>query len=600
MNRVAGLAFAVLVLATAGAFFAAQELKSTPPVVQQLTITPFFSPNRDGRFERARVSFVLKRGDDVTATVVDHAGDEVRVLVNDRPLRRGRRLRLAWDGTDDDGHRVPDGTFRVRLELRRQGRTVDLPRNIVKDTTAPPLRVLSIGPQRDTVPRPELLPRPDRRPARVSFQAPGRRKEVFVYRTDVTPARPVFDRPIRLRDDATQWTWDGTAAGRRVAAGTYLVVLRARDRAGNIGTSAPLPPRPRFGATLPGRGGITVRYLTAQASTNPVVAGERTGVAVDSVDADFSWRVRRVGDRTVRESGRGTRSRVVHFRAPRGKSGLYVFEARTRTRRVATPFMVQAARPRDVLVVLPATTWQGRNRRDDDGDGRVDTLEAGLPVELDRPYVKTGLPEQLPTHEALLLAALDRQGRRYDITSDVALARRGVGPQIAGHRGVILAGDARWLDGRVARALRTFVRGGGRVLSVGTGSLRRSVTVTPGSRAIDPTPPTSRDLFGARLRPLTREPTTLIGVVDDIGLFEGTEGQFAGVRAYEQTLSVGPGAQLAASAATQDGERDVIVGARVGDGLVVRTGLPDFSARLAEMGAYERLLARAWAVVRTR
>jgi hypothetical protein len=310
--------------------------------------------------------------------------------------------------------------------------------------------------------------------------------------------------------------------------------------------------------------------------------------------------VRRAGDRQVRKRGRGTRSRVVHFAAPGGKSGLYIFEARTRTRKVAAPLVVQSRQARDVLVVLPVTTWQGTNQVDDDGDGRPNTLGAGLPVRIARPYAKTGLPVQLPQQEALLLAQLDRTHRRYDITTDVALAR-GEGPRLAGHRGVILAGDTRWLDVGVARALRRFVRDGGRLLSVGTESLRRNVTLDERDRAVAPTLPTDRDLFGARLRPVVREPATLVNIVDDIELFGGTDGLFNGVDAFEQTLDVRGGARaVAAAAATQIGDREVIVASRLGDGLVIRPGLPDFSAKLRTNPELATFLERTWTLLRRR
>jgi hypothetical protein len=597
VSAAARIAFALLVCATFAAFFAAQELKSTPPRVQHLQVTGFFSPNRDGRFDRARASFVLKRSDDVTATVVDHAGDDVRVLVPDRRLAAGRRMRLVWDGRLGDHRLAPDGTYRIRLNLRRQGRAVLLPRNIVKDTRPPRVLVTSIGPQRDRVPRPELLPRADGRPARVSFQAPDRHEELLVYRTDSSPPRPVFDKPVKLAAGATSWTWNATAGGRRVAAGTYLVVVRARDQAGNVGSSTPVPPRLAFRRTLPGRGGITVRYLTAQSTAEPVAAGDRASVAVASVDKRFTWTVRRVGEREIRKRGRGTRSRVVRFAAPGGKSGLYLFAVRTRARHVAAPLVVQSGGSRPVLVVLPATTWQGLNPVDDDGDGRPDTLGAGLPVRIGRPFVKSGLPAQLPAHEALLLARLDAGHHRYDLTTDVALSR-GTGPTLAGHRGVILAGDMRWIDAGVARALRGFVGSGGRLLSVGTQSLRRTVELTPGGRAIDPTPPTTRDLFGARLRPIERGPVSLVNVVDDIQLFAGTEGQFRGIGAFEQTIDVrgGPGA-VAAAAATQDGRRQVIVASRLGKGLVIRPGIADFSASLRTNAELAGFLERVWTLL---
>jgi len=601
-TRTARIGFAVLVCATFAAFFVAQELKSTPPNVQDLHVFPFFSPNGDGRFDRAHASFRLKRTDDVTATVVDRSGDTIRRLADNRRLRAGRQMRLAWDGTDAAGRLVPDGVYRIRLNLRRQGRAVLLPRNIDKDTKPPKIRVTSIGPIKDAVRRPEVLPHDDGAPARVSFQAAGRRKEILVYRTDVRPLRPVFDAPIELRDDATTWEWNGRAGGRRVAAGSYLVVVRARDRAGNIGSSAAIPPRFEYGRPLAGRGGITVRYLRAQAPAVPVTAGGDALVAVESVGANFRWSVRRVGDRAVRKRGRGTRSRRVRFTAPAGKSGLYLFDVRTRTHHTATPLVVQSREEHPVLVVLPVTTWQGLNPVDDDGDGRPDTLTAGLPVRIDRPYVKDGIPPQVRRNEALLLAQLDRKGRRYDLTTDVALAR-GEGPKLDGHRGVILAGDARWLDERVARALRGFVRAGGRLLSAGTDSLRRSVTLTPAGRATAPTPPTARDLFGARLRPVVRPPApvTLVNVTDDIDLFAGTAGQFTGIDAFEQTLDVrGGSSAIAAAAATQEDARQVIVAARFGDGLVIRPGLPGFSASLRDNPELAALLDRAWTLLRTR
>jgi hypothetical protein len=600
VTATARIAFALLVGATFAAFLVAQELKTTPPNVQDVRVTEVFSPNRDGRKDRMRMSFFLTRTDDVTATVVNRAGDEIRVLA-ERRLRARRRMRLVWDGTV--GRRpVPDGVYRVRLSLRRQGRAVLIPRNIEKDTTPPRIAVTSIGPEGRVV-GPELLPRVDGEPAEVHFQAPNRlrsRKEILVFRTDVRPARAVFDEPVELADDATSWTWDGTARGRPVGAGTYAVIVRARDQAGNIGSSAPVPPRFEYGRPLPGRGGITIRYLRAQSSTIPVKARETAAVAVDSVGERFTWQVRRVGGAGARARGSGSRSRIVRFQAPGGKSGLYLFEVRTRSRRTAAPVVVTGRQARDVLVVLPLTSWQGLNPADDDGDGRPDTLSAGLPVRLARPFVKDGIPPQIRRHEALLLGQLDRKGRRYDLTTDVALAR-GDGPELGDHRGVILAGDARWLDTRAARRLRAYVRDGGRLLSIGTRSLQRSVSFTPGGRAISPTLPTVRDLFGARLGPVVREPVTLVNSADRIDLFSGTTGLFGGLGAYEPTVDVrGGAAAVLAAAATQDTDRQVIVAARFGRGIVIRPGLPEFSASVRENAELAELLDRTWTLLRTR
>ncbi|MEA2143799.1 MAG: hypothetical protein QOI64_2229, partial [Solirubrobacteraceae bacterium] len=161
MTATARIAFALLVGATFAAFLVAQELKTTPPNVQDVRATEFFSPNRDGRFDRMRMSFFLKRTDDVTATVLNRAGDEIRVLA-ERRLRAGQRMRVVWDGTDARHRAVPDGIYRIRLNLRRQGRAVLIPRNIDKDTKPPEIVVTAIGPAR--VPGAELLPRTDGKP----------------------------------------------------------------------------------------------------------------------------------------------------------------------------------------------------------------------------------------------------------------------------------------------------------------------------------------------------------------------------------------------------------------------------------------------------
>ena len=437
----------------------------------------------------------------------------------------------------------------------------------------------------------------------VHFQAPGRRKEVEVLRTDVRPARAVFDTPVKLADDATRWTWDATVRGRRVAAGTYAVVVRARDRAGNIGTSVPVPPRLEYGRPLPGRGGITVRYLRAQSPTGPTKARDTAAVAVDSVGERFTWQLRRVGDPGIRNRGSGSRSRIVRFDAPGGKSGLYLFEVRTGTRRTAAPVVVTGRQARDVLVVLPLTTWQGLNPADDDGDGRPDTLSAGLPVRLARPFVRDGIPPQIRRHEALLLAQLDRKGRRYDLTTDVALAR-GEGPKLGEHRGVIIAGDARWLDARAARRLRRL-RARRRAPAVGRHRARcAAACASPPAaarsrRRCRPHATCSAPRWARWCGRPSRSRSSTPPIASTCS--PGTAGQFGGVGAYEPTLDVRGGSRaVLASAATLETDRQVIVATRVGKGIAIRTGLPDFSARVRGSSELAELLDRTWTLLRTR
>src|SRR4051812_20938441 len=246
VTRVAGAVFAALVVATFAAFFVAQRLKAAPGVVGEFRHSPFFSPNRDGRFDRATVRFEIRKRGRVSVAVVDADGDEVRELIDDDRFLPYREIRARWDGLNDDGERAPDGTYRYRITLPDQGRNVVLPESVRLDTRPPKPRVTSIGPAKDTVPRPELLPVPGGGDAIVHFVAPGRRtskKRVLLFKTGPGPMRAVGE-PIALADNATQWRWDGrTASGRPVSPGTYLVAVQARDQAGNIGTSPP-PHRP--------------------------------------------------------------------------------------------------------------------------------------------------------------------------------------------------------------------------------------------------------------------------------------------------------------------------------------------------------------------
>ena len=153
------------------------------------------------------------------------------------------------------------------------------------DTTPPRPRVTSIGPAKDTVPRPELLPIPGGGDAIVHLFAPGQKKKILLFKTGPGPTRQVGP-PVPLDDGATEWRWTGqTRDGRPVSAGTYLVAIEARDQAGNIGTSPPLDrrglPAITYGAPLPGHGGITVRYLGVQPPASPAQAGEPVAFVVD-------------------------------------------------------------------------------------------------------------------------------------------------------------------------------------------------------------------------------------------------------------------------------------------------------------------------------
>jgi hypothetical protein len=306
VSRLAAAVFAVLVLATFGAFFVAQRLKSTPAVVQGFTGNTLFSPNRDGRLDKAEIAFTVRRDDTLVVTMVDEEGEQVARIARNREVGKGRRVRLEWDGRGENGRRVADGTYFPRIVLKRAGRSVTSPRGVVLDTTPPQPKVLDIGPE--SGPGPELLPRPDGEPVTIRFSAPGLLPDVDIWRTSPGVRRITgtgIDELASLGDEeppedrcseVCTARWSGRRRGRNVAPGTFAVVVRSRDRAGNIGSSVPgLEDGLRPGLRAAGRAGVTVRYLAAQPPAVPVGAGRDLTVAVDARSQPWRWSLRRVG-----------------------------------------------------------------------------------------------------------------------------------------------------------------------------------------------------------------------------------------------------------------------------------------------------------------
>jgi hypothetical protein len=168
---------------------------------------------------------------------------------------------------------------------------------------------------------------------------------------------------------------------------------------------------------------------------------------------------------------------------------------------------------------------------------------------------------------------------------------------------VLIPGDARWLPAKVRVALRAFVKAGGTVVSTGTDSLRRSVLLDAKGRLANPSPAKPTDLFGAKLAPLATKPTNLTIFTNDpqLNLFEGADGIFPNVGAWEATVRTGDEADLLSNAvtSTQLGSKWVVVAARFGKGLVIRPGFPSFAQRVATNSdpATSALMARMWTLL---
>jgi hypothetical protein len=130
VTRTAQIVFGVLAVATLCAIVVAQRAKDAPALVRRVTVTPLVTPNGDGYRDVAKIRFTLGRPDTVDVAVVDDRGATVRRLVAARPVRAGRQMRLKWDARTDRGAPAAPGAYRVRVTLRRRGRSLRLQRPI--------------------------------------------------------------------------------------------------------------------------------------------------------------------------------------------------------------------------------------------------------------------------------------------------------------------------------------------------------------------------------------------------------------------------------------------------------------------------------------
>lgn len=613
MKLLSRFLFGLLVVATVAAFFVAQRIKSSPSIIQAVKHPRVISPNGDGTLDSIGFSLRLKEPDRVTLTIVDSDGDPVRRILDDRKLRAYESLRgseVRWDGRDDDGNVVADGRYRLRITLRDLGRTAVDQKSIVVDTKPPRPLVKRVEPADGG---PAVLPRANGGSVTAVFsQARNEGATISVYETSPVRRR-ILTEP--LEPGETQWVWDGTVNGTALPSGTYVIVPSWRDKAGNVGTSVPLAKdglpvdgRPK----LPGKGGVTIRYVAVSPPRGAVKAGTRASFSVDARGERYGWSLSRFDGQTIKR-GKASRSSLT-IKIPRANAGLYRLRISAGGHVSSAPFVVNgtatqggsADDPRGVLVIAPAITWQGRNAVDDDGDGAPNLLDTGATAQLltanghQRAFAGDGLPVAISTHEAQIFKWLDDNEQRYDVATDIELESD---PSLLrGYRGVVLAGDTRWLTQKQRSRIKRFVRNGGTLLSVGTDSLRRVVDYSASDgRLSKPSKPAATDLFGAQIGRRQAEPTGLENFGDDrVGLFSRSEGAVAGVTDWEQTLKVGDMAEQVASAVTADTDppgKTVTIAVTYGKGLVIRPGFDSFSPKLNSDSAVGELMDGAWALL---
>jgi N,N-dimethylformamidase beta subunit-like protein/flagellar hook capping protein FlgD len=582
---IASAVFALLVVATVGAFFVTTRLKRSAPVVNNLTFARYLSPNGDGRRDFVDIALRIRRPDEVTVSIVDKAGNDAVTLLRDARLARGLH-RFRWDGRLSSGAVAPDGQYRLRVGLRHQARTLTSPRKLFVDTKPPRPIVRYVSP--DAI-SPDGAGTANH--AILRFDGPSRRRPtLLVFHSRLGTLRLVARR--RGHSDSQLLRWDGRVGLRgsrsRAPSGNYLMMVRTRDAAGNVG-----PPRPPTRVRVLGHPGLRVRYIEARGPLRPVRAGDRVAFVVSSDRRRYRWRVRRLGSSRILQRG-SSRSRDLTLHAPRGRTGVYLLDLRVGQHRYQTPFAVQSQRRSRLLVVLPAITWQGRNDLDANGDGFGDLLPEDESVALLRPFTGKGLPPAFGAREAPLLIALDREHQRYDLTTDVALAG-GTSRQVLGRRGLLFAGPPRLYSLAVGRLVRSYVRAGGRVAWLGTEGFTQPVKLAGDRLETLPAPSARRNAFGERLRPRVRDAAlTVLG--DRIDFFAGAGDVFGPFPALEPSEQPGPGDRLLA-AAGNEADRPSVAVYRQGKGIVARVGVDGFARSALQSPVVARIMRRLWTLL---
>lgn len=278
--------------ATAAAFAVTERLKLERSPVNGTRVDRVFSPVCECARDVAVISIVLLRSETVTLDILDRGGRSIRTIVRNRREPAGR-VSYTWDGRDNLERVVPEGVYRPRVQLERNGRTIILPNPIRVDTTAPGIRLVRVFPR---VFSPDSDGSRDRVTA--SYRIDERANAVML----VDGRQRVQSKFRRVEG---RLVWFGRVNGRVVRPGLYEIRLRAVDRAGNRSVRTRAVP-------------VRVRFVELSRDRIEVEAGRRFSVRVRSDAPSYRWLF-------AGERGAGQRE-VLVLRAPEeaGEYTLYV------------------------------------------------------------------------------------------------------------------------------------------------------------------------------------------------------------------------------------------------------------------------------------
>ena len=223
--------------AAPGAVASAKAGPRTPIV--SVTGTGLFSPNGDGKKDKARHRIELTRKADVTVKVTTKRG---RVVTRDRLGRLARgTYSWTWNGRNDQGRRVADRTYLVVTVARavRTDKVATARYSVFVDTVYEPREAVVTD---DTL-YPSTTVVTDEIWFRNAVSGEGEPAKKWSLRIKDERGRLRYTADWRNDGSGSSYGvgWDGRDdAGRRLPADSYTARLRGTDNAGNTGTSAAL------------------------------------------------------------------------------------------------------------------------------------------------------------------------------------------------------------------------------------------------------------------------------------------------------------------------------------------------------------------------
>ncbi|HUK95811.1 MAG TPA: FlgD immunoglobulin-like domain containing protein [Gaiellaceae bacterium] len=256
-----GVVLVGLLGGTAAAFAITEQLKLERSPVYRTHVGKLLGPNCNCQLQKIPIDFVLRKPDRLTVVIVDSGDHEVRTLL--RGIRRPKGLQeLTWNGRDNAGQVVRAGTYKPRIHLAREHRTILMPNPIKVDPTAP--RITSA-----------LLA-----PAAFSPDGDGRRDLVYVHYRATEPVRAILYVNGRLRVMLRRYSESGVARwrGSGLPAGRYQLTLRTVDLAGNLSPPVSL-------------GTVRIRFISVRPHVLHAHPQTRIGFRVRTDAKTFTWRL---------------------------------------------------------------------------------------------------------------------------------------------------------------------------------------------------------------------------------------------------------------------------------------------------------------------